>query len=240
MQIKIKPKKKAPAPKVNHNIFWWLTSLILSACLALVSWSFFTKIYQLPELPSHYKLLKKFNQLKDPVELSYEDIRSMGTSINVEEFQDKFHNLELHHLSYLNQTFIRNHLRCYQHPEEVLFIEGRFRIKSILKCSENNLITEGFRIQLESLFHSEVLRETKPYPFYVNIYYPASTLPEALKVGKEWTLSKRKQGLVIIQIQEFKGSRSTWHLDTLPLLNKGFELPNGRLAKFSPTNAFNL
>gem|GEM_PF-5239990 len=216
---------------------------MVSGCLAVLSWSFFTRVYQLPERPEHYRLLRQFDQLKSAPSMSYEDCEGLGESLNYESFQNKFHALKNGEIEQLNRVFLRNFLRQYKHAEQVYFLEGRFVIREIKSVNQESLYETGVEVELQSLFFSGLLREKKAYPFFVTLNMPDASIAEKLKVGDEWTLSKRKNGVAIMWVgrsAESDSGGSSWKVEAVPLLNEKFYLPERGSVSFESSNQFNL
>ena len=244
--IKLGENSSSNSNTVKHKpqgFFWWFIAIVVTGCLAILSWSYCTRMYQLPEVPLHYYTLKKLGQLREPKAFTYDDLRDFGETVDFKQFHDKFHEVSPEQIQHLNQLYLRNLLRNHKHAEHTLFLEGRFLVKDIVEAEPTDLIPKGFILELQSLTYSEILKEAKEYPFFVKVHLPVNELPEGLKVGQKWSLTKRRNGLAVLKINQLttkKSNSSEWSLDLVPLLSENFTLPTGKKISFTPTHELSI
>ncbi len=155
--------------------FWWILAHALALCFCAISWILTTYIFENPELPKNYALLKKIGQAPTPQPFTVLKAPE-GESLRPEAIYRQFaayaapeNDAKLHKI---NSLLLRSYLQSYKDSIKPTYIEGTYRILQIRPLSAADLLSPGFVIRAQALVQPEKDRPASAYPVIIESIFP--------------------------------------------------------------------
>lgn len=226
--------------------FWWILAHALAICFSTVSWILSLFIFNNPELPQNYNILKKIGRAPVPQSFTALDA-PQGESIRPETI---YRNYALYalptnrkKLTKTNSRLLRAYLQSYTEDEKPTYIEGNYRILQIRPLVETDILFPGFSIRAQALVQPDKLRPPGPYPVLIEYLYPCDN-----KAAFTWF----KPG-DLLNIQKIPNCATILHLSHLgtvdePIINLtvapvaygDYKIGENRTLSISPPTKLNL
>ena len=151
--------------------FWWLLILILASCFAVLSWSLCISIFNHPEVPRNYEILRKLGRLPEPKAFTSQTApeHPAGSAPVLRksylEFSDK-------QLATVNTSLLHSYLTNFRENTFCNYLEGHYRVISSRKLTKDDIISDGFAVQLRAYRQPDEYTELSPYPVVAEIIFP--------------------------------------------------------------------
>ncbi len=151
--------------------FWWMLALVLASCFSVLCWWLCISIFNNPEVPRNYELLKKLGRL--PEHRAYtsqtapkhptESAPTLRKSYLV--FNDK-------ELAIINRSLLHSYLTNFRENTFCTYLEGDYRVTGARKLTKDDIITQGFVVQLRAYIQPDEYSDPAPYPVIAEIIFP--------------------------------------------------------------------
>ena len=161
------------------SYFWWFLALILASCFSILCWSLCSAIFNQPEIPKNYEILKKIGRLPVLKPYTSETAPKHPTSTapimrkRYIEFTDK-------ELNTVNRSLMHSYLTNYREFTFCTYLEGEYRVTATRKLTRDDVISTGFAIRLRAYVQPDEYSESTPYPVIVEVIFPTPH-PDAYK-----------------------------------------------------------
>ena len=157
--------------------FWWVLANLLAAALAVASWSICLHLFNFPERPANYNLLRKLKRLT-PV-ASYDPLEAPdGSSANEEELLTRFYSLDREQLAAHNWHFKRNYITNFQDPHAVTYVEGTYRLTHARSLTPTDFFHPGLALRVQAIVQTDELARPSPYPVILEVLLPTDGEPD--------------------------------------------------------------
>ena len=151
--------------------FWWFVALTLASCFSILTWSLCISIFNNPEIPRNYEILKKLGRIPTP--------RSYTSQTAPKHPAHSAPTLRKNYLVYtpselatINRSLLHSYLTNFRERTFSSYLEGTYRVTDTRKLTEDDLITDGFVIQLRAYTQPDEYNEPTPYPLIAEIIFP--------------------------------------------------------------------
>lgn len=151
--------------------FWWFLALILASCFSILCWSLCISIFNNPEIPRNYEILRKLGRLpehraytsqtapKHP-ELSAPALRKSYLVFSDEE------------VGTINRSLLHSYLTNFRENTFCAYLEGDYKVVSSRKLTKDDIISEGFAVKFRASIQPDEFSDPAPYPVIAEIIFP--------------------------------------------------------------------
>lgn len=151
--------------------FWWFVALTLASCFSILTWSLCISIFNNPEIPRNYEILKKLERIPTP--------RAYTSQTAPKHPAHSAPTLRKSYLAYtpselttINRSLLHSYLTNFRESTFSSYLEGTYRVTQTRKLTKDDLITDGFAIQLRAYSQPDEYNEPTPYPVIAEIIIP--------------------------------------------------------------------
>lgn len=156
--------------------FWWTLANLSAAAFAVASWSYCLFLFNYPERPTNYDLLRYIKRLK-PVQVYAPLEAPEGSSADPQGLLTRFYNMEGDQLVAHNLRFKRNYITNFHKPEVVTYVEGIFRVRNSRNLTEDDFFFPGQAVTVEAIVQADELAQPSPYPVLLELMLPTREEP---------------------------------------------------------------
>lgn len=163
--------------------FWWFLGFVLATCFAILSWSLCIAIFNNPENPRNYEILRKLGRLPEHKVFTSQNAPShpAGSAPILRKSYLEFTQGEL---DSVNLALLRNYLTNFRENNFCAYLEGDYRVTATRKLTQDDIITQGFAIQLRAYLQPDEYNKIAPYPVVAEIIFP-TPYPESYQGYKK-------------------------------------------------------
>lgn len=181
--------------------FWWLLANLLAVAFAVVSWTTCLYIFNYPEKPGNYDILRKLKRLAPVANFSPAD-SPPGDPANPRIAFKKFFPLNDQRLEALNVALKRNYLTNYKDPTFLTYVEGDFTVSLVRELHAGDFFFPGLAVLAQAFVETEESGETAPYPVMIELLLPTdgSISPEIYQQGDLLSLGKSTHRAAVVSV----------------------------------------
>ena len=151
--------------------FWWFLAFILATCFSVLCWSLCISIFNNPEIPRNYEILKKLERL--PVPRSYTSQTAPKHPANsAPTLRKSYLVFTPPELTTINRSLLHSYLTNFREKTFSTYLKGTYRVTKTRKLTENDFITDGFAVQMRAYTQADEYSEPSPYPVIAEIIFP--------------------------------------------------------------------
>ncbi|MBK1830626.1 hypothetical protein JIN77_07805 [Verrucomicrobiaceae bacterium R5-34] len=145
--------------------------LILSSCFTVLTWSLCFSIFNHPEVPRNYEILRKLGRL--PEHKAYTSQTAPGLPAGSAPVLRKSY-LEFSdgELEKVNTSLLHSYLTNFRENTFCTYLEGNYRVIGARKLTKDDIISEGFAVQLRAYMQPDEYTQLSPYPVVAEIIFP--------------------------------------------------------------------
>ena len=169
-------KKLLETVKKRPPFFWWILANLLAGAFAVVSWTTCLYIFNYPEKPANYDLLRKLKRLTPVAEFTPLDSPD-GDPANPQVAFRKFFGIEPKALGALNTRLRRDYITNFKDPKFVTYVEGDYRVTKVRKLTPNDFFHPGVVVRAQAFVQpdeSNELNEPTDYPVAIELLLPTA------------------------------------------------------------------
>lgn len=234
--------------KARPNFFWWTLINILALAFAVLSWTGCFFIFNFPEKPWNYSILKKIGRLPEISFFEGGDLPK-ATTLPPEQLYGMIYQrqttgnelpklLNPTTLQTLNLQLKRNYIRNFKKPTNLNYVRGTWRILSVRELTDEDFVNDGFAVLAQALaIPTDQINSTNPellpFPVELEIILPTApgvSIPPDTEITADnsFEIDRARNGLIIINIARAgTNDEPVSRLTTIPLLEKPFTLAKG-------------
>lgn len=164
--------------------FFWLLGFILAICFAVLSWSLCIAIFNNPENPRNYEILRKLGRL--PELKAYTSQTAPGHPESLAPILRKsFLDFSDAELDTVNHSLLHSYLTQFHTNTFCTYLKGPYRVTATRELTKDDIIDQGFAIQLRAYLQPDEYNKIAPYPVVAEIIFPThySQSHRGFKVG---------------------------------------------------------
>lgn len=169
-------KKFLETVKKRPPFFWWILANLLAGAFAVVSWTTCLYIFNYPEKPANYELLRKLKRLAPVAEFTPLESPE-GDPANPQVAFRKFFGIAPKALGALNTRLRRNYITNFKDPKFVTYVEGDFRVTELRKLTPDDFFHPGVVVRAQAFVQpdeSNELIEPTDYPVAIELLLPTA------------------------------------------------------------------
>ncbi len=151
--------------------FWWILTLILACCFSILCWSLCITIFNNPEIPRNYEILKKLERLPTPRSYTSQTAPKHSTS-SAPTLRDSYLVFSPGELATINRSLLHSYLTNYRDKAFCTYLEGTYKVTKTRKLTKDDIITQGFVIELRAYTQADEYTPATPYPVIAEIIFP--------------------------------------------------------------------
>ena len=221
------------APPRRPSWFWWLLANSLAACFAVLSWYGCLWLFQHPEEPTNYRILKKLGRAPTIQPHTALDAPA-GNASDPRAIYQRFFALSAAELQAFNHQLLRNYLSNLSKSTLVTYVEGDFRVLRVRPLGPDDLFQPGFVVRAQALIKPDENREAAPWPLVVDYLFPSADRKAArwFSAGDLFVIRKIPNCATILHVDRFdEGDEPAMCLTVVPVATGEYEI--GKDHKFS-------
>lgn len=159
--------------------FWWILGLILASCFTILCWSLCIAIFNHPEVPKNYQILKKIDRL--PVLKSYTSQNApKHSTAQPQQLRNSYVDFTDDELAQVNRSLLHSYLVNFREHTFCNYIEGTYKVLDARKLTKDDIIADGFVVQLQAYTQADEYSDFLPYPLIVELIIP-TPYPDSYK-----------------------------------------------------------
>ncbi len=251
---------ETPAQR-KPNFFWWALINALALAFAVLSWVGCYFLFNFPEKPWNYQLLKQLGRIPEISFFEGSDLPKATTlppkqlygiiyQRSEEENDSSPKLLDATTLQTLNQQLKRNYITNFKKASNLNYVRGTWRILSVRQLKEDDFVTQGFAVLAQALaIPADQENSTNPqllaFPVELEIILPTTagvTIPEDTEITEDnvFELDRARHGLIIIHTTSSGTSdEPVSRLTAIPLLKRPFNLTTDAEIELTAPSAVN-
>src|SRR5260221_991791 len=209
------------AEKGKDNLFLWTIFILLLIGVAAACWMGSFLIFNHPEDPRWYKVLRKIKKIDAPKRFEV-TAAPPGEFLSAAKLYDKYSKYKQRQLEEENNELIRNYIKNFRETKKLTpYTTGRFNIVSSYELKPADMFPSGVVALAQSIDFPQVLIEH---------VYPAATenvatLRAMLQTGLDMKIERTNDLSAIIHIEKIPDGRLQFTL--VPLLYGTYALKQG-------------
>lgn len=194
------PKKRSPA------YYWWTLANVLALCLAVLSWLLCLHVFEHPEIPRNYELLKKLGRIEPPEPL-VEMEAPPGDSADPRAFYRRYAGLMPEDLSRFNAALMRNYLTNLSEPKLIQYAEGDYLVEKVRTLGKDDLFHPGFAIRARAMIAPDEFSKPAPWPVVLEYLFPTTNAeaPGWIAPGDLLTVAKFPNCAMLLHVAKLDG-----------------------------------
>ena len=153
--------------------FWWFLGFVLASCFAILSWSLCIAIFNNPENPRNYEILRKLERLPEHKAYTSQTAPSFPTS-PAPVMRKSYLEFTENELNIVNHSLLHSYLTHFRENIFSTYLEGTYRVTATRKLNQDDIITQGFAVQLRAYLQPDEYNKIAPYPVIVEIIFPTT------------------------------------------------------------------
>lgn len=222
--------------------FWWCLGFILAICFSVLSWSLCIAIFNHPEEPRNYEMLRTLNRL--PIHKAYTSqtapaLPSTPPPVLRKSYLD-FIDTEF---KIVNRSLLRSYLTDFRYSTFGTYIKGDYRVTASRPLTDDDIISEGFAVRLRAYIQPDEYNKIAPYPLVAEIIFPTTEAEtyRGFKVGDRVELGITPQFASLINVGTItqKDDDTIVRVSAISLAQK-IKPPHGKAIELSPPREINL
>ncbi|MDQ2869042.1 MAG: hypothetical protein M3R59_11650 [Verrucomicrobiota bacterium] len=208
-------------PKSRTNYFGWTVAILLLTGFAFAAWLGSLYIFEQPERPESYRILKKLKRIDPPRRFEL-TAAPAGEFLDPKKLIARYGPMGVAELGKTNSELTRNYIRNYQQVRGLVpYVVGRFRIIDVRQLGPADIFTSGMVVLASAIDNGELLIEH---------IYPAEEqdvpkMKETLVPGLELTLARAHDISAVIHATRTSDGRIL--ITTMPLLYGTYTVTRG-------------
>jgi len=210
--------------------FWWTLANLLAAAFAVASWSTCLYLFDFPERPANYELLRKIKRISPVISYDHLDAPA-GASGDPQELLTKFYSVEAEQLTVQNRYFLRNYITNFNKAEIVNYVEGSYRVTQSRALTKKDFFHPGLVVRAQAVVQTDELNEPSPYPVILEILFPLRELPSEnlFPVGYQFDFKYVDHRAYILHAAKIgRHNEPTVCLTVVPLTHNNYLAPDGQ------------
>ena len=151
--------------------FWWLLAIILASCFSILCWSLGISIFNNPETPKNYEILRWLGRLPEHKAYTSQTApkHPVGSAAMLRKSYLEFNKDEL---KVVNKSLMQSYLTNFREATFCSYLQGTYKVTGTRKLTQQDVISEGFAVQLRSHIRPDEYSELAPYPVIAEIIFP--------------------------------------------------------------------
>ena len=194
------PKKRSPA------YYWWTLANVLALCLAVLSWLLCLHVFEHPEIPRNYELLKKLGRIEPPEDLA-EMQAPPGDSADPRAFYRRYAGLMPEDLSRFNAALMRNYLTNLKEAKLIQYAEGDYLVEKVRSLGKDDLFHPGFAIRARAMIAPDEFTKPAPWPVVIEYLFPTTNTeaPGWIAPGDLLSVAKFPNCAMLLHVTKLDG-----------------------------------
>lgn len=185
------PRNIEPPPPRRPAYFWWLLANALALCFAVASWFICLAIFNHPELPRNYEILRKLGRLPVLKRYTVLDVPN-GNSLNPKELYRRYFAYSDEERDTANRLLLKNYLTNFDRPLLLAYVEGEYQVEAVRTLSSQDFLHPGIVIRAQALVNPDDFTKPLPYPVFIEYLFPTEAVEAATSFKEGDILSVRK------------------------------------------------
>jgi hypothetical protein len=239
-------RRRRPLLRKRPPYFWWILGHALALCACAISWIVTNYVFNNPELPRNYAMLKKIGQAPVP-ELLPVLKAPAGDALKPEQIYARYTALsepsQAAKLTKMNSRAMRSYLKGYAAGTKVPYIEGTYRVLSVRPLTRSDLFSPGFVVRAQAWVQPSLQHPAGPYPVLIEYMFPCENRAAFtwFKPGDIMRIQKIPNCTAILHISHLgPADEPIINLTVVPLSDQEYAIGESRVVTVSPPANLNL
>ena len=159
--------------------FWWLLAMIIASCFSVLSWSLCISIFNSPEVPRNYEILRQLGRLPEHKAYTSQTAPKHPTS-SAPTLRKSHLGFSFSELETINRSLLHSYLTNFRENTFCTYLEGDYLVTGSRKLTKSDIISEGFAVQLRAYIQQDEYSDSAPYPVIAEIIFP-TPYPDSYK-----------------------------------------------------------
>lgn len=205
-------EKEAPPKKRKPAYFWWTLANVLALCVAILSWLLCLHVFNHPEIPRNYEILRKLGRAQSPqplkvIALPDELPPPQGESADPRALYRRYAALPNDALGRLNAALMRNYLTNLKETKLIQYVEGDYRVDEVRKLTRKDLFSPGVAVKARAMLPPDQASDPAPWPVEIEYLFPTASTEAAgwMSPGDMLTLNKFPNFAMVLHVARLDG-----------------------------------
>jgi hypothetical protein len=198
--------KEAPPKKRPPAYYWWTLANVLALCLAVISWLMCLHVFQHPEIPRNYEILRRLGRVEPPAPLAEMEAPA-GEAADPRAFYRRYAGLSGDGLQLFNAALMRNYLLQLKEPKLIQYAEGNYRVEQVRPLGPGDLFHPGFALRAQAMVAPDEFSEPAPWPVLIEYLFPTAdpAAPGWIAPGDMISISKFPNCAMLLHVAKLPG-----------------------------------
>lgn len=185
--------------------FWWSLAFILASCFAILSWSLCIAIFNSPENPRNYEILRWLDRLPEHKAYTSQTAPSHPAS-PAPVLRKSYLDFTKDELNIVNRSLLHSYLTNFRTNTFCTYIAGSYRVTGTRKLTDKDIIAEGFAVQFRSYLQPDEYNKVAPYPVVVEVIFPTpySESHQGFHIGDDVELDVTPQFASLLHVSKIE------------------------------------
>jgi hypothetical protein len=139
----------------------------------VLSWLLCLHVFQHPEIPRNYGILKKLGRVEPPKPLPAMQAPA-GEAADPRAFYRRYAGLSADDLQTFNAALMRNYLLNLKEPKLIQYAEGDYRVTQVRDLGPGDLFHPGFAVRAQAMVAPDEFSQPAPWPVVIEYLFPTS------------------------------------------------------------------
>lgn len=223
-----------PPPKPAY--FWWLLANLLALCFAVISWFVCLSIFQNPEVPQNYEILRKLKRLPELKRYIVLEVPN-GNALNPKELYQKFFGVKEDEIAELNKLLMRNYLTNFERPLLLHYIEGKYQVDGVRALGKDDFFSPGVVVRAQALVKPDEFTTDSPYPVVIEYLFPTEDDNAAakFKIGDVLEVTKSPNCAAVVHVDKARrDDEEVLLLTVIPIAYGPYKIGNSTSFNIEP------
>jgi hypothetical protein len=226
------PRDKQPPPKKKRSpaYYWWALANVVALCLAVLSWLLCLHVFQHPEIPRNYEILRKLGRVEPPLALPAMQAPP-GEAADPRAFYRRYAGLSDDDLRTFNAALMRNYLTNLKEPALIQYAEGDYQVQQVRKLGPDDLFHPGFAVRAQAMIAPDEFTQLAPWPVVIEYLFPTDHEEAAgwITPGNLLSVSKFPNCAMLLHVAKIEGEDTpVMVLTVVPIAFGDFQIGKDR------------
>ena len=150
---------------------WWTIAGVVIVTFAILSWSGCYYLFNYPEVPKNFKILKKIGRIGEITPFTAFDAPPTSSATPADLYE-LFYSLDEEKIKQFNKMLKRGYITNYQKIPVYRYLKGEFRIIETRKLTGKDFISPGILIKARAYVKPDKNSLSSPYPLIIDYIIP--------------------------------------------------------------------
>lgn len=195
------PRTIEEPPPRRPAYFWWLLANALAVCFAIGSWFICLSIFNHPEVPRNYEILRKLGRLPQLKRYTVLDVPN-GNALHAKELYRRYFGYSADERASANTLLMKNYLTNFDRPLLLAYVEGDYQVEAVRKLTSKDFFNPGIVVRAQAMVKPNEFTNPLPYPVIIEYVFPTAEdgVAASFKIGDILNVRKNPNCAAVVHV----------------------------------------